>query len=189
MSELTKKRAPIFSATEKSVLLNIIFTFKSVIENKKTDAVTWRQKDNAWNKITSQFNCQTPENHPRTKESLRKLYDNIKKNLRKDVAMEKHKIIKTGGGPLEKPNKEATTELALGILNEKTVFGLENPYDCDEKDEIPQSSLGTSTGSTPNIVIEDKHDHMYCYLGPIVIDVCEDQTAVKPRAVPVSFSI
>nr|CAH7765791.1 unnamed protein product [Callosobruchus chinensis] len=66
-----------------------------VLENKKTDSTTWRQKDEAWDKITNYFNSQTTE-YARTKESLRKFYDILKKNLRKDVAEEKREIFKTG---------------------------------------------------------------------------------------------
>ncbi|KAG5894038.1 hypothetical protein JTB14_037883 [Gonioctena quinquepunctata] len=51
--DVIRKRAPNFSTSEKTVLLN---TYKSIIECKKTDGTTWRQKDEAWNKICAVFN-------------------------------------------------------------------------------------------------------------------------------------
>ncbi|KAG5867946.1 hypothetical protein JTB14_020466 [Gonioctena quinquepunctata] len=46
--ECKKKRSPNFTGREKSTLLNLIYTYKSIIENKRTDAVTWREKEDAW---------------------------------------------------------------------------------------------------------------------------------------------
>lgn len=125
-----KKRAPNFSNREKVLLLNLVSDYKDVIENKKTNSQTWRQKDDAWQKMTNLFNSQTPENYQRSKDSLRKYYDNIKKSLRKDIAEEKKEVQKTGGGGYQ-VFVDPINELALGIVNPKTVFGLSNPYDTD----------------------------------------------------------
>jgi hypothetical protein len=48
-----KKRAqvPNFSPDEKVALLNLIKTYSHIIENKKTDAVTWQDKSKAWGEI------------------------------------------------------------------------------------------------------------------------------------------
>nr|CAI5839753.1 unnamed protein product [Callosobruchus analis] len=91
-----RKRAPNFTINEKTLLLNLIHQLKDVIENKKTNSKTWREKDEAWEKITEMFNAQSPEIYPRSKEALKKYYDNIKKNVRKEVADEKREMFKTG---------------------------------------------------------------------------------------------
>lgn len=57
--------------------------FKGIVENKKTNAQTWREKDEAWDKITKAFNSQTSEVYPRVKKALKKYYDNIKKKCPK----------------------------------------------------------------------------------------------------------
>ena len=49
----------------------------SIIENKKTDAVSAKKKDYAWERIASNFNSQNETF--RTQESLKNLWDNIKK--------------------------------------------------------------------------------------------------------------
>ncbi|KAG5868040.1 hypothetical protein JTB14_001732 [Gonioctena quinquepunctata] len=134
--ESKKKRSPNFIGREKSTLLNLIYTYKSIIENKKTDAVTRREKEDAWVKITSLFNASSPEGIPRAKDSLKKCYDNIKKNKRKEVAQEKTEIKKTGGGP-ETFITDVSTDLVLDIMNPKTVYGLSNMFDSDY---LPSSS-------------------------------------------------
>lgn len=52
-----KKRSPNFSYKEKTLLLNILHNFRNIIENKKTNGQTWREK--AWSTITELFNSQT----------------------------------------------------------------------------------------------------------------------------------
>lgn len=79
MTELSRKRAPNFSLKEKTLLINTIHLYKNIIENKQTNATTWRDKDLAWTKITDNFNSQTEEGCFRTKEALKKYYENIKK--------------------------------------------------------------------------------------------------------------
>lgn len=134
-----KKRAPNFSANERGLLLNIIATFKNVVENKKTDGTTWRLKDETWGKITSIFNSQSSENVSRSKDSLRKYYENLKKNIRKDVAQENKTIRSTGGGPpTKKPKTEDHKDLLLSLISEKTVYGLNNPHDGDAQDVLTE---------------------------------------------------
>ncbi|KAG5870111.1 hypothetical protein JTB14_034675 [Gonioctena quinquepunctata] len=146
--ECKKKRSPDFTGREKSTLLNLIYTYKSIIENKRTDAVTWREKEDAWAKITSLFNASSPEGIPRAKDSLKKCYDNIKKNKRKEVAQEKTEIKKTGGRP-ETIITDVSTDLVLDIMNPKTVYGLSNMFDSDY---LPSSSYFSNHSYTDGTI-------------------------------------
>nr|CAI5856257.1 unnamed protein product [Callosobruchus analis] len=130
-----RKRAPNFTINEKTLLLNLIHQLKDVIENKKTNSKTWREKDEAWEKITEMFNAQSPEIYPRSKEALKKYYDNIKKNVRKEVADEKREMFKTGGGTVQYVSNPVK-ELTLGLMNVKTVKGLSNEFDSDAVENI-----------------------------------------------------
>nr|CAH7766625.1 unnamed protein product [Callosobruchus chinensis] len=118
----------------------------------------WRQKDEAWDKITNHFNSQTTV-YARTKESLRKFYDNLKKNLRKDVTEDKRKTFKTGGGSRE-IEKDPTRNLLLDIVNQKSLFALDTPFGGDyvNQEEIHEIDI-------PDIESDaDKHpiaDHSY----------------------------
>lgn len=158
-----KKRAPNFSLREKTVLLNILHKFKHIIENKKTNSQFWREKDAAWQKVTDMFNAQTPEKYPRSKDALRKFYDNLKKNVRKEVADEKKEIFKTGGGVVQSvPNP--IKDLALGLMNAKTVHGVGlNKFDSDQF--INSNHHDSSDDPENECEKEDadaERDHNYC---------------------------
>jgi hypothetical protein len=49
--EKKRVRAPNFPPDEKVALLNLIKKYSHIIENKKTDAVTWQDKSKAWGEI------------------------------------------------------------------------------------------------------------------------------------------
>lgn len=85
-----------FTQDELSKLLNCVLKHKDIIENKKTDAIMWEEKKHAWEIIGNEFNATAI--YPRTLDSLKEKYKNIKKNIRKEAAMEKQEIYKTGGG-------------------------------------------------------------------------------------------
>lgn len=75
--EVIRKGAPNFSVTEKTALLNIINNYKFIMECKKSDRITWRQKDEYLIKICALFNSHSLENYSR---HLTKFFD-IKKKL------------------------------------------------------------------------------------------------------------
>lgn len=87
-----KKRAPNFTAEEKLLLLQMCEVDTIIIENKKTDSVSVREKNAVWEKITNNFNansllCQ------RTPSQLRTLYDNIKQDAKKKYLEEQVSVI------------------------------------------------------------------------------------------------
>ncbi|XP_018568586.1 uncharacterized protein LOC108908892 [Anoplophora glabripennis] len=131
-----KTRSANYTHQEKNLLLNIMLEYKTVIESKKSDAVTWRDKEEAWKKITDIFNTQSRTGIFRHTASLKKAYENIKKCTRKEVADEKASLIRTGGGRCE-VNTNPNLDLALEIINQKTVYGLKNKYsDVEELDQV-----------------------------------------------------
>lgn len=126
-----KPRSANFSNEEKILLLNIIASYKSTVENKKTNNVSVQEKADAWNMIAGEFNSVSPNNIHRTAESLKKFFENKKKEVRKVVAYEKKEINLTGGGTTPKFTKDPSHELVLSLMNNKSVFGLTNPFDSD----------------------------------------------------------
>lgn len=54
----------------------------------------------------------------------------LKKNVRKEVAEDKKEIKKTGGGSFEYKD-DPVKQLALSLMNEKTVFGLDSEFGGD----------------------------------------------------------
>lgn len=57
MSE--RKRESNFTNAEIDLLLHLCNTNKKILENKTTNAVTWKQKLLAWEKIHTEFNSTT----------------------------------------------------------------------------------------------------------------------------------
>lgn len=134
MEALKRKRAPNFTPQEKYALLGIITKYANILENKKTNQVYATEKIKTWEIIEAEFNATSTTGVFRTWQNLKLFYENRKKEVRKNKAMERMDRMKTGGGPpvLKIPNDDKDTdELISSIMNEKTISGLENPFDCD----------------------------------------------------------
>ncbi|PSN40506.1 hypothetical protein C0J52_05249 [Blattella germanica] len=85
-----------------------------VIENKKTDSISNKQRAESWEKVSLCFNA-LQDSGPRTAEQLKNAYDCIKRKARKDQSLDKVEIYKTGGGAFKKKLDE-TGEKALAML-------------------------------------------------------------------------
>jgi len=83
-----------FTISEKSDLLDIIFLYSHIIENKQTDNIRNVQKDEAWTSITMKYNEKS--SIIRTEKSLRSCWDNIKRETKKYCAEFKRESYKTG---------------------------------------------------------------------------------------------
>lgn len=84
MENSSVKRSRNFSEYEKTLLFDIVQSFQHIVENKKTDAVNLKIKNDTWGIITTKFNanCQGGE---RTSKQLHALYDGMKKKARKNM--------------------------------------------------------------------------------------------------------
>lgn len=74
------QRGKNFTLEEKHKLLDIIFLYRDIIENKETDKVSKLQKENAWINITEEFN--KSKIVVRSQQTLHLCWDNIKKMLK-----------------------------------------------------------------------------------------------------------
>ena len=178
-AELGVKRARSsnFSSNEKSHLINIIAKYKNIIENKETDKNTNFEKNSAWERVTTEFNATSPANIYRTKDSIKRFYENKKKELRKKVADGKMEQKKTGGGLPPPAHDEPFEDVLLSITNKKTVYGLETPYggDVSSDEEVePQNDIefvyeyDRDDGMNEDLIIEeDMHSPLVsCILIP-----------------------
>ncbi|KAI4455388.1 apontic [Holotrichia oblita] len=163
MSCKKRDRSINFSTTEKVMLINIIQKYKSIVENKKTDITTCDEKKKVWEKIQLEFNA-TAANCERSVDSIRRFYENQKKNVRKIAANEKKDTYLTGGGTPNVFKKEPFHDVLLSIMNSKSVVGLKNKFDGDgiyetvsdmpEKENVdPASSNVANTTSNIDVVV------------------------------------
>lgn len=56
MESKKRERSANFNTAEIQLLVSLVGKFKQIIENKKTDAVTNKDKEAAWKKIENSFN-------------------------------------------------------------------------------------------------------------------------------------
>ncbi|XP_031339101.1 myb/SANT-like DNA-binding domain-containing protein 3 [Photinus pyralis] len=138
-----KIRVANFSSAEKLLLLTIISEkYSKILEDKKTDRMSVSQKEQAWSQIEIDFNASSTTTF-RNASCLKKCYENRKKELRKTVASHKRDVLLTGGGPPPKKKKDddetLIDDILTSIMNEKTLVGLQNPFDDDvDENAIPQ---------------------------------------------------
>ncbi|KAK4885447.1 hypothetical protein RN001_001718 [Aquatica leii] len=109
-----RERAGNFTESEKEIMTSITSKYFSIIENKKTDAITIKQKTETWERIADEFNS-SANNVKRTGLQLKNAYNNLKKRLKKENAEDKIELYKTGGGvaPLPKMTEEKSRLLSL----------------------------------------------------------------------------
>lgn len=155
MTEKIEKnqRCPNFTAAERILLIKLANKKSGILENKKTDAVTWRDKENCWKLIEKEFNSSTTgpvsklyylfivKNklticnklyvsyfQPRTSKQLKYKYFAVKRHS----SHIKH-LRGTGGGAYVPPPLPPKTE-AEKILEENislSIEGMKSTYDSD----------------------------------------------------------
>ena len=74
----------IFTQNEKLLLLAIVSDYKHIIENKNTNSVTCKQKEDAWLDVTAKFNGSSTDGIVRTIVQLKNLYQNQKRDSKQN---------------------------------------------------------------------------------------------------------
>ena len=123
-----KARTANYTREECLSLINLVTTFKNIIENKRTDAATWNEKKEAWNKIATKFNACTTR--PRSAEQLRSKYESLKKETRKETTKARNLQLQTGGGPYN----DFTWDPILAKIRELielSCVGMNSQFDSD----------------------------------------------------------
>lgn len=133
--EKAKKRARNvnFTHEETEQLLSFIQTKISIIENKKSDAVTWQEKENAWKAIQVEFNNST-RGVFRDSKHLRLKYEALKRDTRKKTRIVQAELYKNGG--------ENNNAPALTAVEEKVKQMILLPSEGDENTDLHQVKSG-----------------------------------------------
>ncbi|CAH0562820.1 unnamed protein product [Brassicogethes aeneus] len=131
MESEKRKRGANFTQTERRHLLTVVNRYKHIIENKKTDAVTWKEKESTWKKIEVEFNS-TTEGIPRSDKQLKLKYEAVKKELKKNFSSHKKYVLGTGGGRhVPEPAVQTEEENELFHTIAISASGLESRFDSD----------------------------------------------------------
>lgn len=133
-----RERAANFGPTEIRVLMDMVFKFRDIIENKKTDAITNKEKDVAWTKVADLFNAASGV-AIRSSKTLRLKYESIKKNTKKKAAHNRQELYKTGGGE--------ATQAAFSVAEEKVLAMCANMGGLDARNDS-DALVGYSNSNT-----------------------------------------
>ncbi|XP_046145746.1 uncharacterized protein LOC123989090 [Osmia bicornis bicornis] len=118
-----------FTDVEKNVFVALVKKFAHIIENKKCDSSTLRQKEEAWQEVTQQYNMLAVVSCKRNTVQLKKMWSNMKATQRSAIMRERQSRMATGGGSAE-PAAEINPEIAEIVpslmQNAPTIFSSNN---------------------------------------------------------------
>lgn len=137
--ESGKKKSKNLKEKDKEIIINIILKYKNVIEDKKTDNISLKNKTETWRKITDKFNCESSS--LRTTQQIKNVYKNAKCDLKKEISNHKMETYKTGGGTCSSFNENNPL---LSVVSEQTT-PIRNDYDSShnlfEMDDVSESEV------------------------------------------------
>lgn len=115
---------------ETGFLIDVVIRHIEIVENKKTDAVTWKEKEVVWNKIAEEL--QAIAGTDRTSAILRSKYESIKQNIKSKLTKNKTEIFKTGGGSAELSVLTSYEQKLMGYI-QINLHGIPCNFDSDYK--------------------------------------------------------
>ncbi|XP_044745467.1 uncharacterized protein LOC123307288 isoform X2 [Coccinella septempunctata] len=151
-ANLKRNRCLSFGPEEKVLIANICAKYKGTLENKKTDHISTRKKNSVWDKITAEVNASNNSGIFRSKDVLRRFYENRKREVRKIAAEEKKELYKTSGGRAFLPKKDKCHDIFLSLMNGKTIYGLECEVGGDVEPDNENS--GSNDETVPSYLLE-----------------------------------
>ncbi|PSN54158.1 hypothetical protein C0J52_06850 [Blattella germanica] len=149
-----KKRArgTNFSNAEKEIFVNLLPKYFNIIDNKKTDGVSIRQKEACWEQLTTDFNTHALVTK-RTSKQLKVFYDGYKRQCKTNFANEKIELFKSGGGAPKFIQMDETSAKLLSIIKEQIQPGI-NCKDSDASFHLDYFPNATESTTPVEPVIE-----------------------------------
>ncbi|KAJ8671190.1 hypothetical protein QAD02_002449 [Eretmocerus hayati] len=151
--ETPKPRAPAFTDGEIAILLTCLDQYKGIIESTVTDSYSLREKKDAWQNVTAEYEDICLEHDiytTRSTEHLKACWKNVKAKVRKIDSGTKTEAMMTGGGPghIIDPSDEALVSMVHKI--EPTIdFTLQNDWDSTAAFEVSET-VDLTTENEPN---------------------------------------
>lgn len=123
-----KERQSNFQLNDVLLLIDLVAKNQKKVECKKTDAMSNKEKEKAWDELCLAFNLKSLE--VRAAPKLRAKWESLKKSARKEAAELKRSLLKTGGGPPSIRKLSVVTEQVVAIIG-TSATGTSANYDCD----------------------------------------------------------
>ncbi|XP_063223586.1 fibrinogen silencer-binding protein-like [Bacillus rossius redtenbacheri] len=146
-----RTRSVNYSVEDCLKLVDLIRPLKNIIENKKTDAVQWTEKNKAWDSICTRYNSITTQS--RTTKELRQKYEALKRDARKDSALRRQALLQTGGGPGIEIKNNIVLEKIKELL-QLSADGLSSIFDCDRICDAQVSVATVEPGEVQEEILE-----------------------------------
>ncbi|XP_077276970.1 uncharacterized protein LOC143905418 [Temnothorax americanus] len=89
----------IYSDLEKQVFLEILKKYKHIIESKRTNSLTLKEKSEAWFIITQEYNESSLISNKKNVSQLKKYWSNLKQQNKNILTAERQARFLTGGSP------------------------------------------------------------------------------------------
>ncbi|KAE8739091.1 hypothetical protein FOCC_FOCC015414 [Frankliniella occidentalis] len=124
-----RERTPNFTESEKDLLVAIVYEFRVVLESKKTDALTTKEKNETWELAAQAFNSRSGF-VTRSAKNLKNLWGNLKGLAKAAASQQKSETFKTGGGS-SKARDLSPRELQILEITRESGTGLESAFDGD----------------------------------------------------------
>ncbi|KAK4875918.1 hypothetical protein RN001_012340 [Aquatica leii] len=149
MSLIKRQKGKNFSDNEISLLIDVVSKFIVIVENKKTDESTVKDKNDCWQRIADELNASALAS--RSAGQLKTCYDNFKRKTRKQNADDKAEFYKTGGGSFN-----------LGPCGERLISMLKKQFRPDDNafDSISQYHTMEPVPIDIKETIHDTNDKM-----------------------------
>lgn len=134
MDKVKRDRSANFSLYERDILVSLVQKYQTVLENKQSDASTWKMKEAAWKNIENDFNARSGGIF-RSLKTLKVKYEGLKRTVRKKAAAIRSELYRTGGGKNTAPLLDNVEEQIKTMITLST-DGMESIYDSDK---LPQT--------------------------------------------------
>ncbi|XP_064108432.1 uncharacterized protein LOC135216849 [Macrobrachium nipponense] len=127
-SDTTEGRRKWFIPLEKKILTALIEQHKNVVESKKRDGASNREKEQVWEVIAAQFSAH-PSTQPRSSRELRRCWENMKARAKK--ALESDRTARDGSGENRSVPSAVTPEVeaVLNVLNPCMLDNISTSFD------------------------------------------------------------
>ncbi|XP_037779971.1 myb/SANT-like DNA-binding domain-containing protein 3 [Penaeus monodon] len=149
--EGTEGRRKWFIPLEKTILTALVEQQKSIVESKKRDGASNREKEKVWEVIAAQFSAH-PSTQPRTSRELRRCWENMKARAKKALESDR-----------AREGSEDNRNLGSAVTPEvEAVLNVISPYDdvknvvVDPQDIVPDCLMPEASATTnSNIRMEN----------------------------------
>ncbi|XP_071581061.1 uncharacterized protein [Temnothorax nylanderi] len=163
-----------YTTMERKVFLQILERYKHIVELKKSDGATLKDKDVAWIEICTAYNQSSLIAQKRTVQQLKKLWTNLKQGQREALTKKKQACMATGGGPPEvKIDIDPDiARIAPHLMKTAPVAFTFNMSDIEINDKRDYVFEVISTDQTVELLDTDNEDYKNTHSKHIFQDPC-----------------